>query len=102
MKLLVPQLPTLENISDMLKNIDNNKHYTNFGNYHDLYLNKLSKYLSVSEKKIILTSSGTTGLDSLIHTQKLNKKYCLLPSWTFSATCHAVIKNNLVPFFDTV
>jgi dTDP-4-amino-4,6-dideoxygalactose transaminase len=102
MKLLVPQLPTLENISDMLKNIDNNKHYTNFGNYHDLYLNKLSKYLSVSEKKIILTSSGTTGLDSLIHTQKLNKKYCLLPSWTFSATCHAVIKNNLVPFFVDV
>lgn len=71
----------------------NGKNYGDFGKYYNLCRNFLENYTGT--KKIILTHSATSALELAF--QLLNSQYstALMPSYTFSSTANAALKNNL-------
>ncbi|MDD5618345.1 MAG: DegT/DnrJ/EryC1/StrS family aminotransferase, partial [Candidatus Omnitrophica bacterium] len=88
-----PTLPSFEKVAPKIKEIINSKMITN-AKYVGIFENKLRGYLKV--KHVISVNSCTSGLLLLFKALKL-KGEVILPSFTFSATGHAVLWNNLKP-----
>lgn len=104
MKLLNPHLPLQSEIQKHLSDIFNIGIYSNFGPKYEQYRSCLSNFLNVNESSIELFSSGTFALYAAIMSYKQlyslqDKKYCLLPSWTFAATAQAIINAGFEPYF---
>ena len=104
MKLLNPHLPSQSDIQKHLSDIFNAGIYSNFGPKYDEYKSYLSNFLNVNNNSIELFSSGTFALYAAIMSYKhlhslQDKKYCILPSWTFVATAQAIINAGFEPYF---
>lgn len=93
-----PTLPSLEKILPSISEVLESAMITN-ATYVKLLEEKLKKHLGV--KHAIAVSSCTSGLMLLFKALKL-KGEVILPSFTFSATGHVVLWNNLKPVFVDV
>ena len=93
-----PTLPSLDGMKTRIKEILNSKIITN-GKYVRMFEKRIENYLGV--KYAIAVSSCTSGLMLLFKALGL-KGEVILPSFTFSATGHAVLWNNLKPVFVDV
>lgn len=103
--LLVPSLPTVDEILPYLRKIDENRIYTNYGPLSLEFTARLAqRYSSESgQPGVTLTSSGTTAIELALRLRaRPNFRYCLMPSFTFIATAHAVANAGLEPFFCDV
>lgn len=90
-----PILPKFKEISPGLKEILSSRILTK-GKYLQEYERRIADYLGV--KYTIAVSSATIGL--ILAEQALGLKgEVILPSFTFSATGHSLIWNNLTPVF---
>jgi len=69
------------------------KSYGEFGKYYNLCKEFLEDYTKA--KKIILTHSATSALEMSFQLLNSKKHTALMPSYTFSSTANAVLKNGM-------
>ncbi|MGH6956871.1 MAG: DegT/DnrJ/EryC1/StrS family aminotransferase [Gemmataceae bacterium] len=100
-------MPGIDAVLPYLRQIDEARWYTNFGPLLLQLEDRLAARFT-SPTKVATVSSGTLGLT--IALQALLARdgglrrgdICILPSWTFVATAHAVIQAGLEPWFVDV
>ncbi|MFC0876139.1 DegT/DnrJ/EryC1/StrS family aminotransferase [Saccharicrinis sp. FJH2] len=100
-KILVTQpfLPPLEEVEPYLKQIWENKWLTNNGPFHKELEQKLADYMGV--KHVALFSNGTLALLLALKALDIKGEVITTP-YTFVATAHALLWNNLTPVFADV
>lgn len=98
--LMRPLLPTADALLPYLREIDSSRWYTNFGPMVDRFESNLAVLLGLAQENLVCVTSGTIGLTvSLRGLDAPPGSYCLIPSWTFSATPLAVKWAGMVPWF---
>jgi dTDP-4-amino-4,6-dideoxygalactose transaminase len=99
-RLIQPDLPSLESISQPLREILENGSITNFSKYVRKFEAQAGEYLSTH---VATTSSGTQGLIFTLQALGLQAgQKVILPSFTFMATAQAVLYAGGVPVFAEV
>lgn len=99
-RLIQPDLPSLESISAPLKEILENGSITNFSKYVKDFEAQAAEYLGVH---VATTSSGTQSLIFALQALGLQPgQKVILPSFTFMATAQAVLYAGGVPVFAEV
>ncbi len=88
-----PWLPEFDEMASMFRDIVSSGLITN-GKYVEMFERRVANYLGV--KHCIAVSSGTLGLVLAVRSLNLHGEV-ILPSFTFSATAHAVVWNGLTP-----
>ncbi|NQU81512.1 MAG: DegT/DnrJ/EryC1/StrS family aminotransferase [Bacteroidetes bacterium] len=94
-----PTLPPLEEFTELLKQIWDNKILTNNGPFHQRFENELAKFLGV--KYISLFANGTLALMTALQTLRITGEVITTP-YTFVATTNALLWNGLKPIFVDV
>lgn len=95
-------MPAAADILPYLEAIDRSGWYSNFGPLSQALEIRLARRLQ-GEAQAVTVSNGTTGLCLALRALALPEgAWCILPSWTFVATAHAVIESGLKPFFVDV
>jgi dTDP-4-amino-4,6-dideoxygalactose transaminase len=108
--LLVPDLPTADELLPWLQQIDKNRWYTNFGPVVHEFEHALSNYLASrscgppqNEIRLTTVSSGTAAIELAVLAMAFpERSRVLLPAFTFPATCTAVQRAGLSPVFSDV
>jgi len=101
--IMKPLLPTADKIMPYLKEIDNNRWYTNFGPVNSQLETRLEKHFGVESGEIATFSNATAALVTLMRGLNIPRgSYCALPSFTFVATAGGVYNADLMPFFVDV
>lgn len=104
--LLVPELPTCEQIRPWLERIDVNRWYTNFGPLVQAFEEGIRPLLqSTTEERLAVAavSNGTLGLELAISQLSLRAgSRVLVPSFTFPASACAIIRTGHVPVFADI
>ncbi len=94
-----PLLPDLNDFNKMLKQIWDNKWITNNGDFHKQLEIELANYLQVPF--ISLFTNGTIPLITSLQVLNITGEVITTP-YTFVATAHSIIWNNLSPVFVDV
>jgi len=103
--LLVPDIPTLDEISPYLRRIDESRWYTNFGPLCVEFETRLKQFLGPPESPPALTTIAncTLGLELTLSALGLPPgARVLVPALTFLATASAVIRAGYTPVFADV
>jgi dTDP-4-amino-4,6-dideoxygalactose transaminase len=107
-KLLVPDMPNADELLPYLRQIDANRHYTNYGPLNTLLEAQLAARMlrpSGYECPLHITTvaNATVGLEVTFQALGLPKgAKVLMPSLTFPATASAAIKQCLNPVFSDI
>ncbi|MFT4551478.1 MAG: dTDP-4-amino-4,6-dideoxygalactose transaminase [Chlamydiales bacterium] len=94
-----PTLPEYSELEESFRDIISGKMLSNFAKYASLLELNLEKYLHAD--KVYTFPNATTALIAAINVLDLQGEI-ILPSFTFSATGHAVVWNNLTPIFADI
>jgi dTDP-4-amino-4,6-dideoxygalactose transaminase len=105
-----PKLPPFEAIQPYLRRIDENRYYSNFGPLVKDLEARLGDRYGVSADGVTTVSNATAGLIGALAAVTKNRlrnvndgpAFCLMPSWTFVATLHAVLAVGLEPYLIDV
>lgn len=101
--LLKAKLPTIDQALPYLHRIDQTRSYVNFGPLSYEFENRLAKHFNVEPKNIITIANGTLAITACLMAFNLPKNsYCIMPSWTFTATPAAACAAGLTPYFVDV
>lgn len=106
--LMIPDLPTTDDIIPWLHQIDQNKWYSNYGPLSKQFEREIVELLEAENSGapasgMVSTSSGTSALEVALSAYRLRPgSKVLLPSLTFPATATAVIRCGLIPVFTDV
>ena len=96
-KVLIPQLPSADAILPYLRRIDENRTYSNYGPLTTEFRDRLRKLTGAAG--VTFTSNGTTAIEVALRIRAIpGRRYCLMPSYTFIASAHAVCNTGLTPF----
>lgn len=102
-QVLKPQLPCAAELLPYLTQIDQRRWYSNSGRLVTQLEEQLSRHLGFSNQGVITTANATLGLTVALMARRIPAgSVCLLPSWTFAATPHAVRAAGLIPWFMDV
>jgi len=91
-----PSLPPLEEFTELLQQIWDNKILTNNGPFHKQLERKLAEYLGV--KYISLFNNGTIALLTALQALDIKGEVITTP-YSFIATTNALLWNNIKPVF---
>lgn len=94
-----PDLPSLEEYTELLKQIWDTKILTNNGPFHQQFELELAKYLGV--KYISLFTNGTLALITALQALNITGEVITTP-FSFVATTHALWWNNIKPVFADI
>ena len=99
-----PLLPRAEACLPYLAKIDANRWYSNFGPLADELAHRLGRHFGIERSGVCLSANATLALAALLQdvSAKRPGALCLMPSWTFAATAHAVCLAGLKPKFVDV
>ena len=105
-----PQLPTTDEILPYLREIDQNRYYSNFGPMVHKFEERIADRLGLLGTHVTTTANATAGLTAALAATSRNSTsnindgpaFCILPSWTFVATLHAVLSAGLEPYLIDV
>ncbi len=98
-----PLLPAGEKILPYLKDIDENRWYTNFGPVNTALEKRFAEHFGVKPTEVTTFSNATAALVTIMRGLNIPRgSYCALPSYTFVATAGAVYNADLMPFFVDV
>lgn len=99
-QLLQSSLPPFERMLPYLQQIEANRCHSNFGKLFRLFEERMAELLGISVDEIVLVCNGTFALVAGLMAMEIPRdKYCLMPSWTFSATPASAILAGLKPLF---
>ncbi|MCK6187520.1 MULTISPECIES: DegT/DnrJ/EryC1/StrS family aminotransferase [unclassified Pseudomonas] len=104
-KLLVPEMPKVEQILPYWQQIDENRWYTNFGPLVTELEGRLSRSFSrePAQVHVVSMANGTCALQIALEALKLRKGgRVLVPGLTFVATATAIIRAGLTPLISDV
>ncbi|WPN96773.1 DegT/DnrJ/EryC1/StrS family aminotransferase [Pseudomonas sp. MUP55] len=104
-KLLVPEMPKIEQILPYWRQIDENRWYTNFGPLVSELERRLSRSFSrePAQVHVVSMANGTCALQIALEALKLRKgSRVLVPGLTFVATATAIIRAGLNPLISDV
>lgn len=98
-----PQLPPVRTIAAKLQGIDERRVYSNFGPLERRFAAAIGERVGLGAGSITTVGNATIGLTAALraiagHTSGI----CVLPSWTFCASAHAVLLAGLKPHFVDV
>ncbi|MBU2407772.1 MAG: DegT/DnrJ/EryC1/StrS family aminotransferase [Gammaproteobacteria bacterium] len=100
-KVLRPRLPTAAQLLPYLERIDASRTYSNYGPLTREFKQQLGTL--VGSSGVTLTSNGTTAIEVALRLQvKGGGGLCLMPSFTFIASAHAVCNAGLTPYLVDV
>jgi len=85
-----PRLPRYEKLAQYLKQIDENRTYTNYGPLQELLTSRLAEYFGVKHDQVLLLANGTLALQGAIEVATWASSSWVVPSWTFVASAEAV------------
>lgn len=91
-----PNLPTLEELNPLLKEMLKKQQVTNFGDFHNMLEGKIRILLNV--KYAVLCCNGTIALFLLLRALNLKGKV-ITTAFTFPATVHSIFMAGLEPLF---
>lgn len=98
-----PRMPGAGAILPYLARIDANRMYSNFGPLVSELETRLAQRLGVDPACVVTTSNATVGLTLALRSAAQGRAgVCLMPSWTFVATAHAVTAAGFTPFLVDV
>lgn len=94
-----PALPPLEEFTDYLKQIWDNKTLTNNGPFHRQFEKELADYLGV--KYLSVFANGTLALITALQALRITGEVITTP-FSFVATTHSLWWNNIKPVFADI
>jgi dTDP-4-amino-4,6-dideoxygalactose transaminase len=95
-----PLLPTAEAIRPYLARIDAKRIYSNFGPLARELEARLAHHYGLSPDCAVSAANGTVALTATLASLTRGVPgVCVLPSWTFCASAHAVVAAGLKPHF---
>ena len=95
-----PLMPKLEAIAPYLARIDANRWYSNLGPLCLEFEDRLARRFGLETDQVSTIANATVGLVLALQTAGARPgTHCLVPSWTFSASIHAVLGAGLIPLF---
>lgn len=98
-----PRMPRAEALMPHLRRIDARRTYSNFGPLVAELETRLAQRLGLDADCVVTVANGTAGLTLALQSVVGEAQgYCLIPSWTFVATAHAVSAAGLTPFLVDV
>lgn len=103
--LFIPKLPCAEDLHPWLKQIDNNRYYSNRGPLVQEYERQVLNHLDISTGnwQAITCSTGTKAIELALRALNLPAKAnVLVPAYTFIATGLAVLNAGLTPVFADI
>jgi dTDP-4-amino-4,6-dideoxygalactose transaminase len=103
MQVLVPSLPKADELLPFLRRIDASHWYSNYGplwqEFRDAMRTRIAANTGASDLDVAFTSSGTTAIELALRVRAIaGRRLCLMPSYTFIASAHAVCNVGLEPF----
>ena len=100
-QLLVPRVPTADQIFPYLVEIDRNRVYSNNGPLNRHLVNRLAKYFGLEEENVTTLCNATLALEGAMFTSPASTSRWDMPSWTFTATPAAALNaDRRVRFLD--
>src|SRR5579884_1652300 len=100
---LRPRLPSAAEILAYLQEIDRRQWYSNHGPLVSQLEERLSAHLRMPETGVVTVANATAGITAALLAREVEEgSYCIVPSWTFVATPHAIRGAGLVPYFRDV
>jgi len=96
----IPDMPTTETLIPYLKEIDNNRWYSNFGPLYYKLKQKIAETClkNINADRLVLLSSGTSAIELALRSLNLPLGAKILTtSFTFPATVEAIINAGLTP-----
>lgn len=102
---LVPSLPSADQILPYLRRIDQSRIYSNYGPLFHEFRHALTERLKVPSGTVgaTLTSNGTTAIELALRVRATpGRRHCIMPSYTFIASAHAVTNAGLEPYLVDV
>lgn len=104
---LRPLLPPAASVLPFLGRIDATRIYSNYGPLVLELQQGMAQWLGaragVEGVQVVTTSSGTTAIEIALRARALaGRRLCLMPSFTFVASAHAVCNAGLDPFLTDV
>lgn len=101
--LLKSSLPDFSYMLPYLTQIESNRCHSNFGPLLKQFEARLAEFFSVLPEQVVLLANGTLALQCALMSLKQRKgRYCILPSWTFSATPASAVMAGFEPLFADV
>lgn len=98
-----PHMPPASALMPYLERIDSAQWYTNFGSLVREFEAKVCRSYGLAAGCAATVANGTTGLAlALASLHAPRGALCVVPSWTFCATAHAVVAAGLRPYFVDV
>lgn len=98
-----PLLPQAEFIMPYLREIDQNRWYSNFGPLTTQLEKRMAEFFSLEAGQVVSMGNGTAGLTNTLRAMDLpHNTFCIVPSWTFVATAGAACACGLTPYFMDV
>jgi len=94
-----PSMPPLEEFTELLKKIWDNKILTNNGPFHQQFEKELAEYLGV--KYISVFTNGTLALMTALQSLRITGEVITTP-FSFVATTHSLWWNNIKPVFADI
>jgi dTDP-4-amino-4,6-dideoxygalactose transaminase len=100
---MVPRLPRAAALLPYLEEIDANRWYSNFGPLQRRLEAHLAGHYGLPNEAVICVGSATAGLMlALAAVTGQRGGACMMPSYSFVASAHAVLAAGLVPYFIDV
>lgn len=100
-KVLLPRLPAAAKLAPYLERIDSARTYSNYGPLTREFTQRLSELVGASNTT--LTSNGTSAIELALRLRALpGGELCIMPSFTFIASAHAVCNAGLTPYLTEV
>src|SRR5882724_8341562 len=88
---LKPQLPSAACLLPYLESIDERRWYSNAGHLVTQLEEQLSRKLGFAGRGVVAAANATIGITVALLARRVPaNSLCILPSWTFVATPHAV------------
>ena len=102
---LLPHLPSADQLLPYLRRIDSSRIYSNYGPLSRAFTAALAARFATrgGESGVTLTCNGTSAIELALRARaRPGLRYCLMPSYTFIASAHAVTNAGLEPFLTDV
>ena len=98
-----PRLPTFDQIAPYLRRIDAARWYSNGGPLLQEFEERLAAHCGSGDAQVATAANATIGLAlALLASELPPGTLCMVPSWTFAATGHAILLAGLVPWIVDV
>jgi dTDP-4-amino-4,6-dideoxygalactose transaminase len=102
-KVARPLLPRAERLMPYVNSIDHNRWYSNWGPLVIELERRIARLLGVDPEEVVTVCNGTVGLTLGLMSHRVSPgDYCMMPSWTFTATPLAAVAAGLTPYFVDV